>query len=153
MIEPIDYIHSEIEGEQVGEPVFCQHQNDKVVIQFRNISHLCNQHAKKIHEYLKRQILGDKDVVVDLNGIISVDAQGLAVLIYFHKKVTDQNRHITLTNPSPSIRKLLWFTEIDRLIPIESENETNFAISPLEENSIIDIYDPVSLLTSEKKYR
>ena len=152
MIEPsIDYRHSEIEL-AVEDLVFCQHQNDKVIIQFRNISHLCKQHAKKIHEYLKYQVRGDKDVVVDHNGIISVDAQGLAVLIYFHKKVTDQNRHLTLTNPSSSIRKLLWFTEIDRLIPIESENEINFAISP-EVNSIIDIYDPVSLLTREKKYR
>jgi len=153
MIEPsINYIHSEIKLEQVEEPVFCQQQNDKVVIQFRNISHLCNQHAKNIHEYLKHQVHGDKDVVVDLNGIISVDAQGLAVLIYFHKRVRDQNRHITLTNPSPSIRKLLWLTEIDRLIPIESENEIDFAISP-EENSMTDIYDPVTFLTSEKKYR
>lgn len=152
MIEPIDYLHSEIEMQQVEEPVFCQHQNDKVVIQFRNISHFCKQYAKKIHGYLKYQIRGDKDVVVDLNGIISLDAQGLAVLIYFHKKVTDQNRHITLINPSPSIRKLLWLTEIDRLIPIESENEIDFAISP-EENSMTDIYDPVTILTSEKKYR
>ena len=146
-----DYMESKLDLAQAEEPVLCQHQQDKIIIQFRNISHLCKQHAKEIHLSLKRKILGNKDVVIDLDGIVNVDAQGLAVLIYFHKKLTSQNHTITLTNPSASIRKLLWITEIDRLISTESEFETDFPTSTLE-NSDAEVYYPLSL-TREKKYK
>lgn len=144
-------MESELEVGSAEEPVTCLHQQDKVIVKFRDVSHLCSQHAQEIHQSLKKQIDGTKDVVIDLDGIVSVDAQGLAVLIYFHKKLTSQNQSISLANPSSSIRKLLRITEIDRLIETESEFDEDLS-SPDLAHSLVEVYDPVPL-SAEKKYK
>ena len=150
-----------------GDFVFCQHQENQIVVQFRDISYLCKSHAKKVHEYLKKRIPGDKNVMVDLKGIVHVDAQGLALLIHLNKKLHGQNLELSIINPSSAVRRILGITKIDRLISIHADHEYEKAELesseapdilqdqyPLQnQSSVRDDFEPRRELLSEKKYK
>ncbi len=143
----------ESQGVIPNEHVFCQHQNNQTVVQFGGISHLCKSHAKEIHKYLKEHVRGDKHVVIDLDGVVNVDAQGLALLIHLNKKLQDRRRELSLINPSSAVRRILSLTTIDKIIPIQAELDRKASELANSKETWREEVDSRPRILNEKKYK
>lgn len=108
--------------------VLCQEEEGRLSIQFNNLPFLCKSNAREVHDNLKKFMSKETDVVVDLGGIINIDAQGLALLIHFNKKLKKVNSQLAISNASLGIRKILNVTEIDRLIKIHEDDESRLSL-------------------------
>lgn len=124
-----EQVITERKPDDLEKTVQCQREQGRLNIQFNNLPFLCKSNAREIHDDLKQFLSKETDVVVDLSGIINIDAQGLALLIHFNKKLKKVNSQLALANPSLGIRKILNVTEIDRLIRIHEKEESRMSLA------------------------
>ncbi len=106
------------------EKVLCQEINKSLMIQFDNLSSLNRDNAQLVFQKIKQHLSYDKNTFLDLRGINSIDAQGLAFLIQLNKKIHSLRGKLTITNPSIVLQKIFWITEIDRIIKVRINTET-----------------------------
>ena len=59
------------------------------------------------------------DVVLDLEAVEWVDATGLAVLVWAHRLLRVQHRHLVLRRCRPSVRRALAVTRLNRVLLLE----------------------------------
>lgn len=58
-----------------------------------------------------------ESVVIDLAGVTFLDSSGLAVVARAHVSLQEMGRHLRLSNPSPSVRRVLELSGLDALLP------------------------------------
>lgn len=105
------------------EKVLCQEINRSLMVQFDNLSSLNRDNAQLVFQKIKQHLSYDKNTFLDLRGINSIDAQGLAFLIQLNKKIHSLRGKLTITNPSIVLQKIFWITEIDRIIKVRINTE------------------------------
>ena len=59
------------------------------------------------------------DVVLDLEAVEWVDATGLAVLVWAHRLLRIQQRHLVLRRCRPAVRRALAVTRLNRVLLLE----------------------------------
>ncbi len=96
-------------------------KNGALYVEFKKLSLLNGSAGKEIYHYIRKHSQPGDEVVFNLHGVSSVDGRGLAILLYINKKLTEKKGRLVLTNASPTLRKILWITEIDRLINVQGE--------------------------------
>ncbi len=57
-------------------------------------------------------------LVIDLQGLTFMDSTGLGVLVHALKRMRERGGDLTLSAPSPSTRKLLDISGLDRIFPV-----------------------------------
>jgi stage II sporulation protein AA (anti-sigma F factor antagonist) len=57
-------------------------------------------------------------LVINLDQVTFIDSSGLGVLIGRYKKVTANNGHMYIVGAKPSVEKILFFSGINKLIPM-----------------------------------
>lgn len=62
----------------------------------------------------------DRLVVIDLAGLQFLDATGLGVLVGAHRRAARAGGHVVLRNPPERVRRLLFVTRLDRVLPLEN---------------------------------
>ena len=77
--------------------------------------------AKQLLDFVVRNVRPGEEVVLDFQGVSGVDGKGLALLLYLNKRLAAQRCSLQISNPSATIRKIFWITEIDQLIPLQGE--------------------------------
>lgn len=60
-----------------------------------------------------------EDLFVDGEELEFIDSMGLGVLITALKKVNEKNKNIYVSNLKPSIKKLFFLTNLDKLFKME----------------------------------
>lgn len=58
------------------------------------------------------------ELVVDLHELAFMDSTGLGVLVHALKRMRERGGELTLSAPSPSTRKLLDISGLDRIFPV-----------------------------------
>lgn len=61
----------------------------------------------------------EEDLFVDGESLDFIDSMGLGVLITVLKKVNEKNKDIYISNLKPSIKKLFFLTNLDKLFKME----------------------------------
>lgn len=59
---------------------------------------------------------GEGDLVVDLAGVVAVDATGLGVLVGAHRQAGRAGRALVLRDPAPAPTRALLITRLDRVL-------------------------------------
>ena len=62
--------------------------------------------------------LSPMELVVDLHALSFMDSTGLGVLVHALKRMRERGGELTLSAPSPSTRKLLDISGLDRIFPV-----------------------------------
>ena len=117
------YISSKENHDMQKNKVLCQEKNNSLMIQFDNLSSLNRANVKYVFQRIKQHFSNGKNMFIDLRGINSIDARGLALLIHLNKKIHSLKGKLVLTNPSAVMQKILWLTEIDRIIKVRMNCE------------------------------
>ncbi len=117
------YIAANENQNSKNEKVICQETNKSLMIQFDNLSSLNSDNAQFVFQKIKQHLSYEKDTFLDLRGINSIDARGLALLIQLNKKIHSLRGKLTITNPSAVLQKIFWITEIDRIIKVRINTE------------------------------
>ena len=99
--------------------VTCSETQNSVTIEFNDFPSLNRGSANYLLTKLKRHIRSGKRFVFNLEGIDSIDAQGLALFLHLNSALKKSKTELILTNPSSPIQKIFWITEIDRIINIK----------------------------------
>jgi len=66
-------------------------------------------------------------LILDLSGVQTVDAAGLGLLVELHCWARHGNRVLTVMNPSASVRKLFWLTNLQSVFEIAHSPEAELA--------------------------
>ena len=79
--------------------------------------------ASAAHELRTRldDVIDDEsplELVVDLHDLAFMDTTGLGVLVHALKRMRERGGELTLSAPSPSTRKLLDISGLDRIFPV-----------------------------------
>lgn len=106
------------------ENVYCQEMKNGLIVQFNRIPSINRDNVQMIYQKLKPHFTEEKNVVLDLQGVQKIDAQGLALILHLNKKLADMKKRLILSNPSHILQKILLITEIDRLVKINKEMRT-----------------------------
>lgn len=77
--------------------------------------------AAKIESELLTVAGKAKKMVIDLKGINFISSQGIRVLIATAKSMATHNHTLLLAGASPSVRKVLTFMSIDKVIPLYAD--------------------------------
>ncbi|MCW2614243.1 MAG: anti-sigma factor antagonist [Frankiales bacterium] len=59
---------------------------------------------------------GEGDLVLDLHGLLAVDATGLGVLLGAHRRAGRAGRTLVLRDVPPSVGRILHVTRLDRVL-------------------------------------
>jgi anti-sigma B factor antagonist len=76
--------------------------------------------------------VGHVNVVVDLSGVGSVDAEGLGELAYAYQRLSRLGGGLTLANPPARVRRLLAVTRLDTVFPVHDAPAKAPAASSLD---------------------
>jgi len=120
---PVCYVNLEKKVNRDKEKIFCHQSNGSLVVQFEEMTSLNRENVQHIFQYLKEHLATGKKIILNLQGINSIDAHGLALLIHLNKILQRSSVELVLINLVPAIRKILWITEIDRLIKIQNQTD------------------------------
>ena len=104
------------------DPVTCSETQGSVIIEFNDFHSLNRGSANYLLTKIKRHIRSGKRFVFNLEGIDNIDAQGLALFLHLNRALQKSKSELILTNPSTSIQKIFWITEIDRIINIRKSS-------------------------------
>lgn len=69
-----------------------------------------------LHELL---ISGMRAVVIDMNGLESINSHGIGKLLLFYKKFKDAGKELSIWSPQGKVRETLEVLMLDRLFKIE----------------------------------
>jgi len=62
-------------------------------------------------------------IVLDLSGVVTVDAGGLGMLVLLHSWTSDYGIQLTLVNPSNFVQEILERTELTRVLHVSSVDD------------------------------
>lgn len=113
-----EYYDNLIINEKSKDLVICNETQNSIIIEFNNFRSLNRESAKYVFTKLNKYLFRGKPIIFNLEGIENIDAQGLALFLHLNKKLKTSQTELVLTNPSPSIQKIFWITELDRIIKI-----------------------------------
>lgn len=74
----------------------------------------------KVNDLLE---MGHREFVLNLSNVSSIDAFGLGQLVSIRTAIHDLGGHMTLLRPTNHIRRLLYVTKLDSVIPILDDVE------------------------------
>lgn len=84
--------------------------------------------AKRFSSFLQEVLdHGSNPVVVDLEGIDSVDSTGLGELVGYLQRFEAQGRRMAFVNPARRLRKLFELTRLEDVVPIFDDREQAIA--------------------------
>ncbi len=95
----------------------------KLYVASDKISVINGASGKQLMQYVLDHTKAGDEVVLDLQNIASIDGRGLAMLLYLNKRLAGKKCTLSVANVSPAVRKILWITEIDRLIHVEDSGD------------------------------
>ena len=102
--------------------IICNETQNSIQIEFNDFQSLNRESAKYVFTRLKKYLLRGKSMIFNLDGIENIDAKGLALLLHLNNKLKTSQKELILTNPSNSIQKIFWITEIDRILKIKKSS-------------------------------
>lgn len=76
---------------------------------------------KDIEERLKNKPIAN--LIIDMEKVSFIDSSGLGAIIGIYKKVNAVGGGMAIIGPQPSVRKVLLFSGIDKLINICNANQ------------------------------
>lgn len=82
--------------------------------------------ADKLRREIDARIEGNKvrNLILNLESVTFIDSSGLGAIIGRYKKITANNGNIYIVGAKPSVEKILYFSGINKLIPMyRSEQE------------------------------
>ena len=62
----------------------------------------------------------ERDVVIDLTGVPTIDLTALRVLAYATREAGRSGHHLTLRGCGPAVRRMLHLSHLARLVEVES---------------------------------
>jgi anti-anti-sigma factor len=84
---------------------------------------LDGQSIPQVRDLLHALIAQYGDVVVDVSGVESVDAPGLRMIAAAGAMSERQHHHLTLRGCRPSLRRVITFMGLRRLLPVDRTPE------------------------------
>jgi anti-anti-sigma factor len=60
-------------------------------------------------------------IVIDLTDVPLCDSAALNMFVQVHQRATATGGRLRLTNPQPTVRRILHITNLDQLIPIDPD--------------------------------
>jgi anti-anti-sigma factor len=62
-------------------------------------------------------------IVLDLSGVVMLDAGGLGMLVFLHSWTNDNGIQLTLVNPSNFVQEMLERTQLTRVLHVSSVDD------------------------------
>jgi anti-sigma B factor antagonist len=88
------------------------------VVAVQGVIKLCES-GKQLSAHLQKILeKSDGSVLVDLTEVDEVDSTGLGELVAYLQLFSKQGRSLALVKPTDKIRRLLEFTNLNKVIPI-----------------------------------
>lgn len=79
--------------------------------------------AEELHHYALSQIEHNTDVTIDFEGLESLDAATLQVLLALSKELQQKNLRLIMIGISPSLLRWFGYAGAQKCFPIENEAE------------------------------
>lgn len=76
----------------------------------------------RVRDVVVPLLTGERDVVVDLSAVESVDATGLTMLAAASRRMLGSGHHLVLRGCSPSLRRVVALTKMRSMLLIERES-------------------------------
>jgi anti-sigma B factor antagonist len=67
--------------------------------------------------------------VLDLHQVQALDAAGIGLLVDLHCRAQQRERSVTVSNPSPRVRRLLSLTSLDSLLQFSDLDALELALT------------------------
>ncbi len=97
---------------------------DTTIVRLHGVVKL-GESAKEFSDFLDRVLLEDKGpVLLDFEGIDTLDSTGLGELIGYLQRFEERNRKMAIIKPKDRVIALLRLTRLDTLIKIFPSEET-----------------------------
>ncbi len=74
------------------------------------------------------ELLGSRQLVIDLGGVPFVDSAGLGVLIGAVRRVHELGGEVAVACPRPALANLFHVTGVDRLVPVAATVDEAIAL-------------------------
>jgi len=72
--------------------------------------------VERLGEVIARELLDDKRVIVDLSGVVQVDAQAIGLLADISRKGLAMGQGVSIIGAEPRIQRLLRLTGLDAFV-------------------------------------
>ena len=97
------------------------HKGNELQVSLNRVTALNGATTRQLLEFVLRNASPGEQVVLDFEQVASIDGKALALLLYMSKRLSDKKCLLAIANPSPTVRKILWITEIDQLIHVKGD--------------------------------
>ena len=73
----------------------------------------------EVRNALREQLGNERDVVVDLTDVSSIDVTATRVLAYASREASRSGNHVTLRGCGPAVRRMLHLSRLMRFVDVE----------------------------------
>jgi anti-anti-sigma factor len=73
----------------------------------------------EVRNALREQLGNERDVVVDLTDVTSIDVTATRVLAYASREASLHGNHVTLRGCGPAVRRMLHLSRLMRFVDVE----------------------------------
>ena len=73
----------------------------------------------EVRNALREQLGNERDVVVDLTDVTSIDVTATRVLAYASREASRSGNHVTLRGCGPAVRRMLHLSRLMRFVDVE----------------------------------
>ena len=98
--------------------ISCKLTSNYLISHFDNLQSLNRTNAKSILKKLDQQLDYQKNMVLDLQGIQSIDGQGLTLLLQINSRLQKHGKKLLIINPAKVIQKIFDIIEINKIIKV-----------------------------------
>ena len=118
--------------------ISCKRTSNYLISHFDNLHSLNRTNAKSILKKLDQQLDYQDNMVLDFQGIHSIDGQGLTLLLQINNRLKKHGKKLLIINPAKMIQKIFDIMEIDKIIKVRKNSTAKILEHPRQAKVVMN---------------